>query len=226
MVIVFDLDDTLYEELSYVKSGFRQVSKFMEQAFSIPAAKAYPFMRKRLRAGRHQIFDETLKIFNCYSKKNVQKCLNVYRQHKPSIRLWKNANHCLNAFRDVPLYLVTDGNKIVQHNKILALGLSDRMKFCFITHIYGIKKAAKPSPYCFFKICERENVSPGDVIYVGDNPVKDFIGLNKLGFKTIRVLTGAHKGLSGKKGHDASVSIKSLRDLNRALINKIRDEGS
>ena len=36
-VLVFDLDDTLYPELSYVHSGFRAVAAFLSPLLEVPA---------------------------------------------------------------------------------------------------------------------------------------------------------------------------------------------
>ena len=30
MVIVYDLDDTLYDEIDFVKSGFKEISKYLQ----------------------------------------------------------------------------------------------------------------------------------------------------------------------------------------------------
>ena len=35
MILVFDLDDTLYPEISYVKSGLREVSIFLNKNFNL-----------------------------------------------------------------------------------------------------------------------------------------------------------------------------------------------
>jgi len=35
LLIIFDLDDTLYREINYVKSGFRKVSKFLSYKLAI-----------------------------------------------------------------------------------------------------------------------------------------------------------------------------------------------
>jgi len=35
-IFIFDLDDTLYDELSYVYSGFLAVAKFLEKATKLP----------------------------------------------------------------------------------------------------------------------------------------------------------------------------------------------
>ena len=33
MIIVFDLDDTLYEEITYVRSGFKAVASYLSQTY-------------------------------------------------------------------------------------------------------------------------------------------------------------------------------------------------
>ncbi|MFY4754447.1 hypothetical protein ACOTV2_11860, partial [Aliarcobacter butzleri] len=84
-------------------------------------------------------FDEVLKYFNIYSKKNILKAVSIYRTHKPSINLPQNSIYILNYFNkiNIPIYIVTDGNKIVQNNKIEALKLRKYIKKDFITHRYG-----------------------------------------------------------------------------------------
>jgi len=221
VIISFDLDNTLYNENSFVESGFKVVSKYLWQEYSIPKEASYSFLQKRFKKnGRKKILDELLKEFDIYSKKNVLKCLSVYRNHSPKIKLDPEANACLRRFKDFSLYLVTDGNKIVQKNKIKALGLNDRLRFCFLTSNYGMKNS-KPSPFCFKKICQLENVKPSQVFYVGDDPNKDFVGIKPLGFKTIRILQGPFKNIKKNKKFEADYFIRSLSELNIEFIKKI-----
>lgn len=224
-VLVFDLDDTLYDELSYVDSGFRAVAQFLTDAFQVKYDAAYQSMKYRVARGRDRIFDDILSEFGLYSRKNVRRCLSVYRLHKPSIALYPEADACLTRFADWPLYIVTDGNKLVQHNKLEALGLKKRVRRYFITHRFGLRNA-KPSPYCFHKICEAERVEPQQVVYIADNPNKDFVGIKPLGFPTVRVLTGQHRSVTKPAEYGADFIISSLQELDRALLAEIfRSEG-
>ena len=59
--------------------------------------------------------------------------------------------------------------------------------------------------------CEWRNI-----IYVGDNPNKDFVSLNKMGAITIRVLTGYYSSFKASASYDAS-SINSLATLSDLL---------
>ncbi len=218
MVLVFDLDDTLYDEITFVDSGFRAVSKYLHDTHDVCKQKSFSFMLDHLRDhGRGKVFDELLTMIGLHSKKNVKACLFVYRTHKPKIKLFDDAQRCLLRCKDLPRYIVTDGNKCVQKSKITCLGLYNQMKFCYVTHQHGIHNA-KPSPYCFLKICEREKVPPGQVFYIGDNPNKDFVGIKPLGFKTIRILRGHYKDLVLSNQYEADYSINSLDFLTNDFL--------
>ena len=67
MIIIFDLDDTLYEELSYVKSGFKEVALKLEINESIKSTESYEFMIDYLeKNGRHFILNALLEKYNIY----------------------------------------------------------------------------------------------------------------------------------------------------------------
>lgn len=217
MVLVFDLDDTLYKELAYVKSGFRAVADFLQKTYGISTQSSLGLMLGKLEGGRGRIFDDLLNYYGIYQKALVKKCISIYRLHRPEISLYPEADACLKRLHNYPQYIVTDGNKLVQASKIRALGLDQRVKFCYITHRYGIKNA-KPSPYCFQKICEREQVAPKEVVYIADNPNKDFVGIKPLGFRTIRILQGQYKQLTLPEAYEADQQIYSLQELTEDLL--------
>jgi putative hydrolase of the HAD superfamily len=220
MIIVFDLDDTLYEEISYVKSGFRAVADYFEQRCSIPAEESFSFMLERLKGGRGKIFDDLLFFYNIFSRERVKKCLSIYRGHFPNITLYPEADIFLRKFVECPIYIVTDGNKLVQQKKLAALEIENRVKFSFITHRYG-KMRAKPSPYCFLKIAEWEKALPEDIVYVGDNPYKDFVGIKPLGFRTVRILQGNFKDIRLAEEFEAQRSIHSLTELTEEFLEEL-----
>jgi putative hydrolase of the HAD superfamily len=220
MILVFDLDDTLYNELTFVRSGFEAVSRFLETKSAIPAEAGFDFLWRALSKGRGRLFDQLLHEYGLFSQKLVAAGIAVYRRHVPEIKLDPDAKACLERFATVPKYLVTDGNKVVQRNKIKALGLESQFKHCLVTHCYGVKHA-KPSPYCFLKICERERVRPAQVIYIGDNPHKDFVGIKPLGFRTVRVMKGLHKAVEKPPEFEAEFRIASLEELTEELVNEL-----
>ncbi|GGN93197.1 HAD family hydrolase [Saccharibacillus kuerlensis] len=212
-VFIFDLDDTLYDEIQFVKSGFHAVATHLSERHRIDTEEAYSFMLNVLEhEGRGSVFNRVLEYYGHFSKKNVQKCLSVYRLHRPNLKLSDDAIQVLERLKGHPVYIVTDGNKLVQRNKIYALGLNEQVKKVYITYRYG-RIHSKPSPYCFLKIAEAEKVPCSEMVYVGDNANKDFVGIKPLGIRTIQIRQGAFYHLPFADTHQAEVSIDRLTEI-------------
>ena len=212
-VLVFDLDDTLYPELSYVHSGFRAVAAFLSPLLDMPAeALAAEIIAGETTHGRGQVFDNVLRQHDRWSKTLVATCLRVYRQHQPAISLFPDAERALTRFAGQSLYIVTDGHKEVQARKVAALGLTGRVRYAYLTNRYG-RHRAKPDPHVFQLICQREGVAPTEVTYVGDNVKKDFVGIKPLGFNTVRIMRGNYAHYEADAAHEAARTIHSLDEL-------------
>lgn len=211
-VFVFDLDDTLYDEKQFVYGGFKAVAAFLSPLLSLSRETVLRRLKQEVQQSRDQVFDRLLQKQGIYSKKLVKECLRLYRSHPPRLKLTPAAKKCLNRLKSYPLYVVTDGNKQVQKRKFEALGLTNLIKRCLCTHAFGLRHQ-KPSPYCFQLICRLEKVRPAQVTYVADNPHKDFITLKKLGFNTIRLLTGPYRDLRLASTYEAAHHIHSLNEL-------------
>jgi len=224
MILVFDLDDTLYPEITYVHSGFRAVAIHLEQTYGLSAQESFNHMLRTLEQhGRGEVFDHLLKSVNLFSQARVRQCLSVYRRHHPNIELYPDAREFLlkQLVASAPLYLVTDGNKHTQAAKISALKLDGFFKKMFITRRYGLDKE-KPSLYCFEKICHLENCGFNQLMYVGDNPAKDFINLKKVGGQAVRLLKGMHKDIVADSRHDAHYHVQDFVELEQ-VVNAIVD---
>jgi putative hydrolase of the HAD superfamily len=220
-ILVFDLDDTLYPELSYVHSGFRAVAAFLSPLLSVPAETLAAFMiAEEAVQGRGQVFDNVLREHGRWSKALVAACLRAYRQHQPDLHLYPDAERCLARFAAWPLYLVTDGHKEVQARKVRALHVGAHVRHAYLTNRYG-RHRAKPAPHVFELICRREGVAPRQVIYVGDNPRKDFVGIKPLGFRTVRILRGNYAHLEADAAHEADRRIHSLDELTVEFIEEL-----
>lgn len=180
-VVCFDLDDTLYKEVDYLKSGYHEIADFVEKESS--SHEVYNKMIAWWEAGEN-VFENL--ISSCHLDVTVNDLLDIYRKHQPQICLDEATRRILNQLRQTcQLGIISDGRSVTQRNKIKALGLSEFLEWpdIYISDEVGHLKTA---PYSFKKIMER--YPDCEYMYVGDNPAKDFLVPNRLGWMTVCVL--------------------------------------
>ena len=133
----------------------------------------------------------------------------IYRLHLPSICLGSNVQKLLAQLSlKCDLTILTDGRSITQRNKLKALGLEHIR--AYISEEYG---AAKPS-HDGFKMIMHD--FPSDrYFYVGDNPLKDFIAPNNLGWTSICLRD------DGRNVHSQDVSGLDPIQLPKIWINSL-----
>ena len=211
--ILFDLDDTLYNEKQFVKGGFKAVSLYISERCNISKNAFYQTLLKILeKKGRGHTFDIALKKFGLYKKELVTKLVQIYRNHKPQLFLYPDAYIVLSKLKNYKLGLITDGNYRVQRKKVQALEIKDFFDVIIFTNCYG-KEKQKPNLFPYQKAIEKLGVKPTETIYVGDNPYKDFIGAKKVGISTIRVLRGEYKDVRPDKTFEADYEVRNLREI-------------
>ena len=220
MILVFDLDDTLYDEKKFVYSGFTEVANWISMMSNTSSLEIFDYMVNEITVnGRGTVFNNALEKYFRKTVKNIRKCVSIYRLHKPNIKLDTDVVDLLLELRNnYKLYIVTDGNKIVQKNKIKSLDVEKYIEKAFITYRYGLK-ASKPSLKCFEIIKNLEKINWLDLVYIGDNPNKDFVNLNKVNAITIRVMQGEYALVEAKEDYDAKFKIEKLTDLRMLIKN-------
>jgi len=178
MLFVLDLDDTLYLERDYVRSGFIAVDHWLSRHLKID----YFFENawERFETGeRQKIFDFILKQLNIFTPELVQTLVKIYQCHLPDITLLPDAKSFLERHGRESLALVSDGHSETQWMKIRALGVEKYFKKIIVTDDRG-KAFWKPHPWAFMSI--RGDMPPECCTYIGDNPLKDFDAPFKLGW--------------------------------------------
>lgn len=176
--VIFDLDDTLYSEKDYVRSGY----KLIAETFKILE------MEKELwdvfeKGGK--AIDEVLKKHNLLDKK--EEALQIYRYQIPNIKLYDGVKEMISRIKlKKKVGIITDGRPEGQRAKIKALKLDEIIDNIIITDELGGIEYRKPNSKAFELMQERVNVPFGKMIYVGDNIKKDFVACEKLGIKSMR----------------------------------------
>lgn len=221
MSVVFDLDDTLYLEEEYILGGLKAAAKVLALHLKQKESAVKEALLQLYQQDRFYIFDRYLKERGIASKTLVKECIKAYRAHTPHLHLFPEATTLLEELQNIfPVYVVTDGNVFVQESKIKALELKKWCKKCFVTNRYGRDKN-KPSPYCFLKICQREDLQPKQVVYIADNPRKDFCGIKPLGFHTIRIKKGRYAHELADSAYEAEYVFESLTQIDVSFLKKL-----
>ncbi len=176
-VFVFDLDDTLYHEIDYLKSAYKEIAKDLEPlGWKLLYAEMFSLYRSK-----ENVFDSIAKRYDIPVISLIEK----YRNHKPDIQLFDGAKELLEllASHNLDIALVTDGRSITQRNKIESLGITQFFSKVIISEELGTEKPNLNN----FKVIE-EAFGKKNYYYIADNLKKDFVAPHKLGWKTIGII--------------------------------------
>lgn len=176
-IVLFDLDDTLYPELSFVKSGYCAVSELIEQKYQI-SGDIYEELCSLFKEDSRMVFNRFLEkhSISC-TETDIMELVACYREHKPAISLYPDALDTLMRLKDAgcKLGIISDGYAVSQSNKINALFPKkiDIFDKIILTDEFG-KDYYKPDSRAFLMMKEFFGTNWENMVYVGDNPKKDF----------------------------------------------------
>lgn len=174
--VIFDLDDTLYSEKQYVRSGYKAVAKLLgDEAL---ADRLWTYFEN----GKPAI-DELLNELGCMGRK--EECLEAYREQIPEITLYDGVVDLILELKSkgIKVGIITDGRVSGQKRKLQALGLDKLINDIIITDELGGTQFRKPCDIAFRIMQCRWGIPFEQIIYVGDNPTKDFQACRQLGMR-------------------------------------------
>ncbi len=176
---IFDLDDTLFQEIDFLKSAYTHISSKISQT---DHRDIYDHMLQKYQ-NKENVFEWLInKYQQSMPEMSVQWLLKEYREHVPAITLSESNVAFMQALaeRKIPMGLITDGRSVTQRNKLKALGIEHYFQDVIISEEFGSEKPHERN-YLYF-----ENKYPGmNFYFFGDNTSKDFIVPAKLGWTTI-----------------------------------------
>ncbi len=214
--IIFDLDDTLYPERAFAFSGFDAVARAFRDQLGQPESAAERMRRLFDTEHRPRVFNALLEERGLPEDQElIRKMIEAYRTHQPAIALYPDADAALTQLRGrYKLGLISDGPPITQHNKIDALGIRDRLDEIIITSELG-PNCGKPDPAAFKLMSARLAVESSACMYVADNPAKDFIAPNALGWTTVRIVRsdGIYRHVAAAPRGEPNHTIDTLEEL-------------
>ena len=177
-VFVFDLDDTLYQEKQYQLSGYEYIAKRVAMLYNVDVQRDII----RLAEGEADTLESLCHLLNLNSSVK-ESLLWEYRLHEPNLTLNSGVSELFEELleKGKGIAIITDGRSISQRLKLQALGLNEIA--AYISEDYG---SAKPDDLRF-KLVEKK-FGNANFVYVGDNPKKDFLAPNRLGWLTFGIV--------------------------------------
>lgn len=217
LVVVFDLDDTLYKEVDFLKSAYKEIAVFLSKETDKNHGVIYNNMMEYYKNGANT-FKEILE-FTQSKNTTVEQLITIYRNHTPNIALDVETEELLKRLKksNVRMGLITDGRSKQQRNKIEALKLRDYFKDIIISEEFGSEKPNIRN----FKYFNDKYLGC-QFLYIGDNTAKDFIAPNKLGWLTVCLLDQGNnihqQNFNVKKAQQPVFTINSISELEHILI--------
>lgn len=188
-VVVWDLDDTLILERDYVRSGFHAVADHIAEATGIASEILADFLWSGFESGvRGNAFDRVHEAFPATSTVPVSTMVEVYRSHSPQVHIPDEALSLIKTVRSQGRYqaAITDGPLTGQKSKAAAVSLNELVDLVVFTDEWG-RQYWKPHERAFLTVQEYFGAESRECVYIGDNPLKDFVAPRALGWGSVRL---------------------------------------
>ncbi|MCR5106643.1 MAG: HAD-IA family hydrolase [Lachnospiraceae bacterium] len=187
-VILFDLDDTLAPEDDFIRSGYSKVAEFLKEKYGAKddaSIRLYSLYKEDPKL----VFNRFLEDEGIpYTDEDIKELIRVYREHEPKVDYYPDVLPNLYKLRDMGarLGIISDGYAVSQRNKLNVLKTKGIFDKIIITDELG-REYWKPDIRSFIMMKEAFGAKWEDMVYVGDNPGKDFyIGRDRM-IATIRI---------------------------------------
>lgn len=221
--VIFDLDDTLISEDEYIRSGYRAVSDFLKDMYGWDERMTARQLYDLYLESPKNVFNRLLDAHDiAYKNNEILELVEVYREHTPDVHFYPDVKPTLAMLknRGVKLGLLSDGYAVTQRKKLTVLNVNGRKVFdkIIITDELG-RDYWKPDPRPFIMMKEAFLADWSDIVYVGDNPEKDFFIGRDFPIMTVRIMRneGVYLNRPYREGYRETARISSLNDLEKII---------
>lgn len=213
-VVVFDLDDTLISEKDYIKSGFEHIAYIYSDKYKFNNIEVFNILMDLFNENTSNVFNRFYEKMNIeYSIEDIKKDIFEYRNHIPKIKFFEDVIPTIKDLKSkgIKLGMITDGYKETQRNKIKVLDLEKYIDYIIVTDELG-REFWKPHQKSFIMMKDYFNVEYNEMVYIGDNPLKDFKAGNDLGMNTIMIsrMNKIYNKIVINKEYDAKLKINNF----------------
>ena len=218
---IFDLDDTLYERVQFVQSGFAAVAQEVERWFGLPAPWILATLRRARVRGREGRELQALCADHGLPDTLIPELVEVIRRHEPTLTLGSVASAVIAQMRadGWRVAILTNGLPATQRAKVEALGLEPRVDAVLYAEEHA--PGGKPSRAAFDAALAAVGVPASSAVFIGDDLVRDIQGARAAGLFTVRISAAGPRRTEG----DADV-IAMLEEVPAAAGRLVKGSGA
>jgi len=227
-VIAFDLDDTLWDVGPVIIRAESILANWLEKEVPgyshepstlIPIRETLlsedPSLSHRLTAFRQRLIETSLLslLDERSAASHAEAAMEVFLAARNEVNFFEGARDTLrNIAQAFQLGAITNGNA-----DIYRVGLNDCFSFAFSAEQVG---APKPAPDLFHAALAHTGCEPTQMVYVGDDPIKDVDAANEVGLHTIWMRSSS-VSVKGNSNPDETINdIRELPDAIRKLVDR------
>ena len=196
-VILFDLDDTLFDYSGSERAGAMEFYNHFRDDLNMDlntfldmwkiltqkhiqrwANKEITFEQQRLERIR-EFFGKNM------SDKDAENIFNIYSSYfKRNWKRFDDYSAVLDLKRDYKLGIITDGPTSHQTDKLKKIGIIRDFSVIVTSEIAGY---SKPDKKIFNHALKKLQCKPSDALYIGDNYEKDYLGAKAAGIFSLHL---------------------------------------
>lgn len=225
--VAFDLDDTLWAVTPVIIRAEQKLDAWLKAEVSglqydmksmrdlrHEVLAAHPGIGHRLTEFRLRLIELAMLKSDMPERaaaEHAARAMEVFLAARNDIEFFEGAMEAISEISDqYQLGALTNGNADINR-----LGLSGHFSFAFSAEEVG---APKPAPDLFRAALSHTGCAPGEMVYVGDDPIKDIDAANQVGLRTIWFRNEATPGPGPEPGETSpDATIGRLRELPGAI---------
>jgi HAD superfamily hydrolase (TIGR01549 family) len=172
-VFIFDLDNTLIDENTYLFEAYREMALYVEQEYGNPETQVSLDFLKRTytQEGRKQLLDKYISFANLPATA-MDELLTIMRTVKLEAKLIliPGVHELMRSLihQQKKICIATNGNKQQQQNKVSQIHW-DGIDPTVIPVYFASDHQPKPSPEIIYAIMREQQLNPSEILFVGDS---------------------------------------------------------
>ena len=222
--ILFDLDNTLLDRdrgfNAFCKSLYHNNSIMGDSHTEEEAVNLITLFDSKSKRSRQVMLTELMKQWPGVFQ-NLNEAVGFYETNYPKmLTLESSTRTLLQDLRKsgIPSAIVTNGDVLLQTNKVTESGLSNLVEATVISEGVGVQK---PNKRIFQKALSLINASPSSTLFVGDTPEADILGAKNIGMITAWVHRNRDWPLNNLKPDYMINHVSDIRNLIPSQFGKI-----